>query len=138
MKKLLSILFVGVLAFASCTSNGAHSDETKASRRVKQSADTVYTSEAAMDMYATNPERALLIIDSAEIVGNLTDIRAELLRAVVYSRTYVDIQLDSAIMIGERLIQNEKVLADPNMKEEVLGLLLNACGAAYARPPRRL
>ena len=127
MKKLLSILFAGVLAFASCTSNSTHSDEAKASRRVKQSADTVYTSEAAMDMYATNPERALLIIDSAEVVGNLTDIRAELLRAVVYSRTYVDIQLDSAIMIGERLIQNEKVLADPNMKEEVLGLLLNAC-----------
>ena len=89
--------------------------------------DTLYTEKAAMETYATNPDRALLIIDSAEIVGNLTDIRADMLRAVVYSRTYEDIQLDSAIMIGERLIQNEKVLADPDMQEEVLGLLLNAC-----------
>lgn len=94
---------------------------------VAQNSDTLYTEKAAMETYATNPERALLIIDSAEIVGNLTDIRADLLRAVVYSRTYEDIQLDSAIIIGERLIQNEKVLADPDIKEEVLELLLNAC-----------
>ena len=92
-----------------------------------QTSDTLYTEKAAMETYANNPERALLIIDSAEIVGNLTDIRADLLRAVVYSRTYEDIQLDSAIIIGERLIQNENVLADPDMQEEVLGLLLNAC-----------
>ena len=92
-----------------------------------KASDTLYTEQAAMKAYATNPERALLIIDSAEIVGNLTDIRADLLRAVVYSRTYEDIQLDSAIIIGERLIQNEKVLADPDIQEEVLGLLLNAC-----------
>ena len=94
---------------------------------VAQKSDTLYTEKAAMETYATNPDRALLIIDSAEIVGNLTDIRADLLRAVVYSRTYEDIQLDSAIIIGERLIQNEKVLADPDIQEEVLGLLLNAC-----------
>ena len=92
-----------------------------------KASDTLYTEQAAMKAYATYPERALLIIDSAEIVGNLTDIRADLLRAKVYSRTYEDIQLDSAIMIGERLIQNEKVLADPDLQEEVLGLLLNAC-----------
>ena len=94
---------------------------------VAQTSDTLYTEKAAMETYANNPDRALLIIDSAEIVGNLTDIRADLLRAVVYSRTYEDIQLDSAIIIGERLIQNEKVLADPDVQEEVLGLLLNAC-----------
>ena len=92
-----------------------------------KASDTLYTEQAAMKAYATNPERALLIIDSAEIVGNLTDIRADMLRAKVYSRTYEDIQLDSAIIIGERLIQNEKVLADPDLQEEVLGLLLNAC-----------
>ena len=94
---------------------------------VAQTSDTLYTEKAAMETYANNPDRALLIIDSAEIMGNLTDIRADLLRAVVYSRTYEDIQLDSAIIIGERLIQNEKVLADPDIQEEVLGLLLNAC-----------
>ena len=89
--------------------------------------DTIYTEKAAMEAYATNPDRALLIIDSAQIVGNLSGIRADLLRTVVYSRTYEDIKLDSAIMIGERLIQNDRVLANEDMREEVLGLLLNAC-----------
>ena len=109
-----NLIFILIALFLSLTSGAANSD-------------TIYTEKAAMEAYATNPDRALLIIDSAEIVGNLTDIRADLLRAVVYSRTYEDIQLDSAIMIGERLIQNEKVITDLDVQEEVLGLLLNAC-----------
>ncbi|MBO4574169.1 MAG: AraC family transcriptional regulator [Bacteroidales bacterium] len=100
---------------------------TVAMTAVAHASDTIYTEKAAMEAYATNPDRALLIIDSAEIVGNLTDVRADLLRAVVCSRTYEDIKLDSAIMIGERLIQNDKVLTDPEMQEEVLEILLNAC-----------
>ena len=100
---------------------------TVAMTAVAHASDTIYTEKAAMEAYASNPDRALLIIDSAEIVGNLTDVRADLLRAVVYSRTYEDIKLDSAIMIGERLIQNDKVLTDPEMQEEVLEILLNAC-----------
>ena len=100
---------------------------TVAMTAVAHASDTIYTEKAAMEAYASNPDRALLIIDSAEIVGNLTDVRADLLRAVVCSRTYEDIKLDSAIMIGERLIQNDKVLTDPEMQEEVLEILLNAC-----------
>ena len=80
-----------------------------------------------MDAYAAQPARALLIIDSAEIVGNLTDVRADLLRAKVYSRTFEYLQFDTAILIAERLMQNEKVLDDPNIQEEVLEILLNAC-----------
>ena len=35
-------------------------------------ADTIYTQQAAMNIYAYQPERALQIIDSAVIVGNIT------------------------------------------------------------------
>ena len=80
-----------------------------------------------MDAYATQPERALQIIDSAEMVGNLTEVRADLLRAMVYSRTTESLQFDSAILIAERLMQNNEVLADPDMQEETLEILLNAC-----------
>ena len=115
---LLTILLAG------CSGN---SDEGKPKGRSAQTTDTVYTEQAVMDAYATQPERALLIIDSAEIVGNLTDVRADLLRAKVYARTLEYLQFDTAILIAERLMQNVKVLDDPDMQEEVLEVLLNAC-----------
>ena len=80
-----------------------------------------------MNIYATQPERALQIIDSAEIVGNLTDVKAEFLRAIVYSRSIESIQYDSAILIAERLMENDKVLENVKVKEDVLEVLLNAC-----------
>ena len=38
-----------------------------------QPIDTLYTEEAAMAIFDHNPERALLILDSAVIVGNLDE-----------------------------------------------------------------
>ena len=115
---VLTILMLG------CTGS---SDESRAKDRPTQASDTVYTEQAIMEAYASNPERALLIIDSAEMVGNLTDVRTELMRAMVYSRTTEGFQFDTAILIAERLVENEKVLADPDMQEDVLEMLLNAC-----------
>lgn len=45
-------------------------------------ADTVYTEPKAMSIHRNNPERALVIIDSAVIVGNITPIRGEYLKAI--------------------------------------------------------
>ena len=80
-----------------------------------------------MEAFALDPERALLIIDSAEIVGNLSDFGADLLRAKVYSWTFEEMNYDSAILIGERLMQHDSVKADPYRQEDVLELLMNAC-----------
>ena len=79
-----------------------------------------------MDIYGTQPERALQIIDSAELLGNLTAIKADYLRALVYSRLIESMQYDSAILIAERLMENDKVLANDALKEDVLEVLLNA------------
>ena len=115
------ILYIGlVLLLANCT--GEKTDDLDVVY-----GDTVYTEKAAMDIYPTDLERAILIVDSAEILGNMTPLRAELLRAVIYSRTSEDIKHDSAIIIGERLMRHDSVMANPEMREEVLGLLLNAC-----------
>ena len=48
----------------------ASSDESRAKDHPTQASDTVYTEQAAMDAFALDPERALLIIDSARMVGN--------------------------------------------------------------------
>ena len=81
-------------------------------------ADTLYTEKTAMDVYGTQPERALVIIDSAEIVGNLTGDRASLLRAKVFCLTCGEERLDTARQICEALLKS-----DFN-REQVLDLLV--------------
>ena len=77
-KNTYYIYIIGILAvltITACTGNGG-------TKHIPQANDTLYTEAAAMDIYGTQPERALEIIDSAEIVGNLTADRASLLRAM--------------------------------------------------------
>ena len=125
MKNNSIIVFIlTLLVLFGCTGKGIRSSESMGS---SQPSDTIYTEKAALSIYATQPERALQIIDSAEIVGNLTDVKAEFLRAIVYSRSIESMQYDSAILIAERLMENEKVLANDKLKEEVLEVLLYAC-----------
>ena len=128
MKNILIIVYIlVVLAFAGCSDNGILSDENREVVHVSQPTDTLYTEKAVMDIYAFYPKRALLIIDSAEIVGNLTPLRADLLRAIVYARTNEEMNYDSAILIAERLMHHDSVMANPNLQEDVLDVLLNAC-----------
>lgn len=125
MKNNSIIVFIlPLLVLFGCTGKGIRSSESMGS---SQPSDTIYTEKAALSIYATQPERALQIIDSAEIVGNLTDVKAEFLRAIVYSRTIESIQYDSAILIAERLMENDKVQENVKFKEDVLEVLLNAC-----------
>lgn len=92
--------------------------------REHQPNDTIYTAKAAMDVYDYNPERALLIIDSAEIVGNLNHDRAMYYRAKIFTMTFEDIQLDSAQKICVALMHSDYVKNDDN-KESVLDLLVS-------------
>ena len=124
MKNRWLFAFLFTILLAGCTGSA---DEGKTQGRFVQTTDAFSIEQEVMDAYATQPERALLIIDSAEMVGNLTDVRADLLRAKVYARTLEYLQFDTAILIAERLMQNEEVLDDPDMQEEVLEVLLNAC-----------
>jgi len=127
MKNLIIIVgLLVVLAFSACTGSNTLRDEGRGDR-VAQPSDTLYTKETAMDAFALDPERALLIIDSAEIVGNLSDFGADILRAKVYSWTCEDMNYDSAILIGERLMHHDSVKSDPYRQEDVLELLMNAC-----------
>ena len=95
-------------------------------KRASQAADTLYTAAYAMTFVDTEPERALLLIDSARLAGNLSDVRADIQRARVYGRSHAEIRTDSAILIGERLMLHDSVKADYDLQIDVLEILLDA------------
>ena len=62
-KALYLILYVAILVTVSCTDKGS-------TKHVPQTSDSLYTEERAMEIYAKEPQRAMRIIDSAQMVGN--------------------------------------------------------------------
>lgn len=102
---------------------------------LSKKADTIYTQQAAMAIYAYQPKRALQILDSAVIVGNISQWQAEMCRARIYSSTLMREQLnaklggpesigfDSAQAICERLISHDSIKTDLIRKMEVLEIL---------------
>ena len=118
MKQLQYILSLAVIILiTSCTTNHPL-------KREQKPADTIYTDKAAMKIFDYNPERALLIIDSAEIVGNLTHDRASFLRAKIFTTTLEGMHLDSAQKICLSLMHSDYVKNDDNL-ESVLDLLVS-------------
>ena len=79
-----------------------------------------------MEAIAYNPDKALIIIDSAYIVGNIPQYRADILKMKVYSQTQEKLQLDSTFEIGERLLRHDSVSQNPARRLIVLDLLVNA------------
>ena len=103
--------------------------------RDRQPKDTVYTIKAAMGIYGYQPERALQIVDSALIVGNMTELQAEQCRARIYCMSLMkervdsllggpkDVCLDSAQAIGERILHNDTIKNDLRRRQDVLEIL---------------
>lgn len=84
-----------------------------------------------MMVYGTEPERALAIIDSAQILGNVNPFLADFLRARVYANSEESQQLDKAIALGENLLQHDSTRvvnpATARNRRNVLDVLMNAC-----------
>ena len=100
MKKLLFLAIVTYLMVA-CMGNHA------SSQREPQSGDTLYTAEAAMDIYDQDPNRALVIIDSALLVGNVDDDLATMLKAKIYCHSNMEQHLDTARQMLEGLLESD-------------------------------
>lgn len=79
-----------------------------------------------MAIFDSLPERALLILDSAEIVGNMPDYRADLFRAKVLCQSCAMLQQDSAAIICEALLHHEEAQRNVNFRQDVLELLVVA------------
>ena len=88
-----------------------------------QPGDTLYTADAALAVFDRNPERALLILDSAVIVGNLDEDLAKMLRAKVLCQSTTDLHFEEALQICEDLMQSDFV-DNPTNRENVLDLLI--------------
>ncbi|MBR4809920.1 MAG: AraC family transcriptional regulator [Bacteroidales bacterium] len=94
-----------------------------------QALDTLYTARAAMLTYGRDPDRALVIIDSALIVGNIDAYEADYLRAKVYAHSPDDPRLDEAIAICEDLLQRDSTSATSastaDKRSNILQLLMD-------------
>ena len=131
--RLFHICMIAVVALllAGCTGKSSQTPEKN-----MQPTDTTYTQKAAMAVYGYQPERALQIIDSAVIVGNLSEVRAEVERARIYSKTQMKARMDSVLggpkgtsldsgrVIGERVLGHDSLKQDLNLRQQLLEVLV--------------
>lgn len=124
MRRLLYILLIFLVFLqTACTRN-------KVLKHEPQYSDSLYTADAAMRIYDYNSERALVILDSAELVGNLPADEASFLRARVFTLTFEEGRLDSAQKICKNLMESDYV-DDLGKQEEVLDLLISISRKKY-------
>ena len=129
------VLYVAVATVLAAGCTGKRSQTARESDRHPQPTDTLYTAEKALMVYDYEPERALQIIDSAVIVGNVSDWWADKHRARIYSQTRAGSRLDSlmhwtegtrfdsARAIGERLLLHDSIKNSLEGQQDVLEML---------------
>ena len=125
MRKIQHIVYVvlSVLTIG-CTENAGP-------QREPQPSDTLYTAEAAMAIYDKDPERAIVMLDSAVLVGNVEEDLATLLKAKAYSQSTVVQRLDTAQLMLERLMESDYVNRNIDNREIVLDPLINISRMRY-------
>ena len=89
---LLVLLFVSMMAFASCGRNNS-------ARHILNLGDTPYQEDSVLVAYGYHPDRALVMLDSALLLGNINEYRAQFIRAKIYSKSLIRQRQDSAILI---------------------------------------
>ena len=119
MQKITHFILYLILVLFAVSCNKANTDN----RYEPQPGDTIYTSDAALAVFDRNPERALIIIDSAVIVGNMDADLAKMLRAKVLSHSTTDLNFEEALKICETLMESD-FIDNPTNRENVLDLLI--------------
>ena len=59
-------------------------------KRISHLGDTPYQQDSILVVYATNPKRALRLLDSALLLGNISDYRGQFIRAKIYSKSLME------------------------------------------------
>ena len=93
-------------------------------RQLPNLGDTPYQADTILVAYANNPERALRLLDSALLLGNISDYRGHVIRAKIYSKSLVEQRQDSAILICKELLGHDSVRNEPTEQENILDLLI--------------
>ena len=119
MKNVLQVLlFVSMMAFASCGRNNS-------ARHIPNLGDTPYQEDSVLVAYGYHPDRALVMLDSALLLGNINEYRAQFIRAKIYSKSLLKQRQDSAIQICEQLLKHDSVINTLHEQENILDLLMN-------------
>ena len=118
MRNVLQVLLlVLILVFASCGRNNS-------ARHIPNLGDTPYQADSVLVTYGYHPNRALAMLDSALLLGNINEYRAKFIRAKIYSKSLLKQRQDSAILICEQLLQHDSVIHAPQERENILDLLM--------------
>lgn len=137
MKVVKNIYIIGVLAVLAIVGCGRGVDEKNLSH------DEVRAINAwVLEKAINQPDSALMMIErlrggdlagidttglSVRVNGPLPDYRCDYLRAKVYGQSLEGMWLDSAIIIGERLMTLDAAREDVAYRQDVLEMLINAC-----------
>ena len=116
----LSIIGIFILLTAACSAPENHNAP------VPNVADTLYTEKAILNIYGTDPQRALTLIDSGLMVGSIEPDRATLLRARVYCYSPDEWPLDTVNQMLEGLLESDFAQKNPDNRQAVLDLLVYA------------
>ena len=118
----LVFIYVALLILVGC-------GDGKPVRQLPHLGDTPYQQDTILVTYATNPERALTLLDSALLLGNISEYRAQCIRARIYSKSLVEQRQDSAILICKELLGHDSVRNDAAEQENILDLLITTSRA---------
>ena len=100
-------------------------------KRISHLGDTPYQQDSILVVYATNPKRALRLLDSALLLGNISDYRGQFIRAKIYSKSLMEQQQDSAILICKALLNHDSVRNEPTEQANILDMLIATARAKY-------
>ena len=112
-----SIICAALLTLVGCAGDNSV-------RKLPHLGDTPYQQDTILVTYATNPERALTLLDSALLLGNISQYRAQFIRAKIFSKSLVEQRQDSAILICKTLLNHDSVRNEPAEQENILDLLI--------------
>ncbi len=119
MKKVVVNLYIiCLLAVAAVACSGPENGNAPVGN------DTVYTEKAILNIYGSDPQRALTMIDSGLLVGTLDEEQATLLRARVYCYSPDEWPLDTVNQMLEGLLESDFAQKDPDNRQAVLDLLV--------------
>ena len=124
MRQVAHFIFIVVsaLLLVGCGDN-------RSVRHLPHLSNTPYQQDTILVVYAYNPERALTLLDSALVSGNISDYRGRVIRARIYSKSLMEQRQDSAILICKELLRHDSVRNDPTEQENILDMLITTARA---------
>lgn len=141
MKRRSALHIILALLLAGCTDNLKLANSKQGDGR-----DTIYTEAAAMNIHLSEPDRAMVMIDSAVAVGNITWLRGQYLKAITQYGGYNNFAQARQTCLDLLALPNAELSTDTFTLENIYKLLVtieyttanNAALIRYATEASRL